>query len=364
MRSKSDLYFAVIILVVPLLISIGISAFLLKGGFPAFGANPQNQVKVGDRNWLNVKLTLVNELKNDRTHVVYPSRLRVDGSGNLYILDEGIPGVLKISPEGKYLFTYGNGKGKGPGEFEKPHDMDICPSGLLLVLDASSGTISEFSSNGKFLRTVRPNGVAIHVAAIDDTSFVVQRMSIKDIFAIYKDNGGEIASFGDVSLFESEKLPIPIIDIYLLTSGKTIFAIGGNVSRLLSFDLNGNEQYSVDLIDKVPMPEALMGNKKNIGGREVTEFSVVGSGPVVLDACIRRNKIYLLSYPATHKYNVEVIDRYSSSNGSYEASLKFSKPGGTLGVASFAINDNYLYTLDLLKDGNYVIRKYLIVGQI
>lgn len=72
-------------------------------------------------------------------------------NGDLYVTDGYASArVVKFSHDGKYLLEWGS-RGKGPGQFELPHNVVIDAQGRVYVTDRENRRIEVFDSNGKFL---------------------------------------------------------------------------------------------------------------------------------------------------------------------------------------------------------------------
>jgi len=72
-------------------------------------------------------------------------------NGDFYVTD-GYAGarVVKFSHDGKYLLEWGS-RGKGPGQFELPHNVVVDTQGRVYVTDRENRRIEVFDANGKFL---------------------------------------------------------------------------------------------------------------------------------------------------------------------------------------------------------------------
>jgi DNA-binding beta-propeller fold protein YncE len=89
-----------------------------------------------------------------------PTNLAIAPDGSLYVTDGyGNCRVHKFSPEGKYLFSWGD-PGSGPGQFNLPHGISIDSSGKVYVADRENSRIQIFTPEGKFISewtdTARP----------------------------------------------------------------------------------------------------------------------------------------------------------------------------------------------------------------
>jgi DNA-binding beta-propeller fold protein YncE len=80
-----------------------------------------------------------------------PTDIAVAANGDLYVTDGyGSARVVKYTRDGKYLLQWGT-RGKGPGEFGLPHNLVIDARGRVYVTDRDNQRIEVFDSNGKFL---------------------------------------------------------------------------------------------------------------------------------------------------------------------------------------------------------------------
>jgi streptogramin lyase len=72
----------------------------------------------------------------------------VDASGNVYITDETNDRVLKFSPDGSFLSSWGT-LGSGPGQFNFPEGIALDGDGNVYVADNFNNRIQELSANGQ-----------------------------------------------------------------------------------------------------------------------------------------------------------------------------------------------------------------------
>ncbi len=79
-----------------------------------------------------------------------------DPETNFYVLDRMEHRVLKISPEGKLIQTFGQ-KGQGPGDFQNPHLLTYTLNGSLVVADELYN-LSFLNEKGHFIERVHLDG--------------------------------------------------------------------------------------------------------------------------------------------------------------------------------------------------------------
>ncbi len=77
-------------------------------------------------------------------------RVRGIAAGNdlLYVLDAQVPTIRVFESDGSYLHSVGQA-GQGPGEFERPHAIEVGPRGRIYVQDANERRILVFEPDGR-----------------------------------------------------------------------------------------------------------------------------------------------------------------------------------------------------------------------
>jgi hypothetical protein len=79
-----------------------------------------------------------------------------DENNNFYVLDRLEHKVLKFSPEGNLLLTFGQ-KGQGPGDFQNPHFITYSPEKLIVVADELYN-VSYLNPDGTFVERIHLDG--------------------------------------------------------------------------------------------------------------------------------------------------------------------------------------------------------------
>ncbi len=94
------------------------------------------------------------------TNVSTPSDVRVDASGNIYVLDKGSNRITKYTSAGVYSGIFASG-------FSGPYAMAIAPTGIVYVADSGNNLVDIYNSSGTLLNTISvtdPKGIAVDAA--------------------------------------------------------------------------------------------------------------------------------------------------------------------------------------------------------
>ncbi len=94
---------------------------------------------------------------------------RVDGRGNIFVLDGRAPKLIKFSPDGSILFSIGR-KGQGPGEFMIPTTMELGKQNSILVYDIGNRRCEYFSADTGALLEEKSTARLSRLFRVDDDS--------------------------------------------------------------------------------------------------------------------------------------------------------------------------------------------------
>jgi tripartite motif-containing protein 71 len=80
----------------------------------------------------------------------------VDSSGNIYVVDRGNCRIQKFNSSGVFVTKWGAGGGAGTcgennGEFDSPYDVKVDSSGNVYVVDEDNDRVQKFDSNGTYI---------------------------------------------------------------------------------------------------------------------------------------------------------------------------------------------------------------------
>jgi len=80
-----------------------------------------------------------------------PRGLDIDKQGNVYIANTGGNVIVKASPEGQVLASFGT-VGSGPGSLNQPTDVAVDNDGNLYIVDTENERIQVLGRDGEYLR--------------------------------------------------------------------------------------------------------------------------------------------------------------------------------------------------------------------
>ncbi len=136
----------------------------------------------------------------DDKHFGRPTDIAWLPDGTFFISDGYInTRVVKFDKNGKFLMTWGT-KGKGPGQFDLPHSIDIDAQRRVYVADRSNSRIQIFDENGKYLSEWDNIRQPYHIMITADQHLWVAD-GVTNKFLKYDLNGKRLYSWGTYGSF-------------------------------------------------------------------------------------------------------------------------------------------------------------------
>lgn len=87
-----------------------------------------------------------------------PEGVATDSTGDIYATDFSADQVVKYSPAGKLLLSWGS-KGSGPGQLDGPHGIAVDSKGNVYVADFGNARVEKFTASGQFESQLGDTGV-------------------------------------------------------------------------------------------------------------------------------------------------------------------------------------------------------------
>lgn len=134
--------------------------------------------------------------------------IAVDANDNLLVLDIRSNKVSAFSADGKYIGSYGKGKGQGPGEFLQSAHLAADDKGIIYVSDKLKRVVYAFDARNELVNTIRthnftqPNadiGILGHGLLGLGADISIERNRENGIFQIYSlPHGSFLFSTGEL----------------------------------------------------------------------------------------------------------------------------------------------------------------------
>jgi hypothetical protein len=111
------------------------------------------------------ELTIGGEAGGAEAVLNRPFDLKVDGQGNIFVLDWGDVQFKVFAPDGRLLRAFGK-EGQGPGDFAIPAYFELAADGRIFLLSARQHQMVTLDGGGKYLSSFRLDGFC-HKLGVD-----------------------------------------------------------------------------------------------------------------------------------------------------------------------------------------------------
>jgi hypothetical protein len=180
-----------------------------------------------------------------------PTLLRLDGRGNLYVLDSGESQVERYSLDGRLASVY------GPADLGNPSDVAVGEDGSVRVLDPDRRRITVFSPQGAVVRRIALDRNAFRMA-LDArggrNGFIAAlHRSGQHLFQRFSGSGEPGAAFG--AFFPEEVQSSLTADGWIVPTGPDAFVYPFRHAGILaSYTLDGRPRFFRRTIDPLRLP--------------------------------------------------------------------------------------------------------------
>jgi len=121
----------------------------------------------------------------------------LDSKANIYVLDRSSYRVTEFDSNGKYIRSVEIRKGQGPEEISLIFAIAVSDKGKIFVLDWNKIKILVFDEEGNFLNSFRIGFQAMNIIPYLDENVVVFGRNEGQIFHVFGPQGKFLRSFGD-----------------------------------------------------------------------------------------------------------------------------------------------------------------------
>ncbi len=235
-----------------------------------------------------------------------PTLLRVGPGGDVYVLDSGLSRVLRVSPEGRTLTTYGD------PSIANPTDVAVGPDGQVWICDLDRTQITVFSAAGRLLRKIKPDPPVARLTPGSGDGFAATGSTGGEgLFRRYSEEGKLESSFGN--LFPEDLQTSMAADGWIIPAGDRFLYPFRNAGLLISYTWDGRLRFFRQTIEPVPLPKV----RVDSAGRQS-----VGDAPVAaISGSVVGDDLYILGGSR------RVLDVYDVGTGSYRYSMRPPEDG-------------------------------------
>ncbi len=283
-------------------------------------------------------------------------------NNKIYILDVTEASVYSFDLGLKPLKSWGNGKGRGPGELLHPYGFDVSANGNVIIADVGNQMIFVFDKNNKLIESIKAkNHPLMKVAVLNDSEFVVDfgRGDINKIGI----RGNTIQQY---PFFFNQKLNMDWYEDLTLCRGAAgeIYGAFSHGGYLFGFSPNGARTFLAQTVDRFPFAQYSFQHIKI--NNKIKKYTSIDRNASISARYISYYSDTLYIQPGTaltslRKKREMMLDVYSALSGKYLFSYIFKKPRDVDSMVSCAVYGNYIYSIVLCNDGYFKIAKYKII---
>lgn len=272
-----------------------------------------------------------------------PYVVRVDATGNVYVLDHGDGSIRKFSETGRSLRRFGGDTSYRPMGFLNVSDIAVDALGSVWVLDKEARALTVFAASGEIQRELkfeeRPSRLIL-----GDSVFVLALMSpVAHLFEVYTLDGTLVKRFGEV--VEDQGKMFRGLEGWVSGLSAGTFAYAPLYAGVLAkFTEQGELLYLVETIGTASTTVLDVDRRGIHRVARETLNSAFGVG-------VWGEKIYTVTNEEGSMRARDVLDLYRSSDGQYEYSIRLPEP------AIFA----YLHGHRLFTVGQSTVTQWAVV---
>ena len=305
------------------------------------------QGQAAERSWLSEPKLLASYVDQDGTHFGDAQeivRLPIEGFA---VVDRGENSILAFRADGNLAWKFGR-SGGGPGEFGFIQDIDITPSGEIIVLDRSLNRVTMIDgTHGQLVTTYQIQGLGSYgiLPSPGSRGALVVPESGKDV-TLWRSvsEGGQVLDSANMVLPCGHNLAC---EFFTTTTGEWGSAIAFRwSSKFILLEPDGSVRSVLDGIERIPFPEVksyTVQPPPETGWGPVRTTRVDPTADEVVVRVAANDKHLGVLFSGSTEYRRRIVDTYSLPSGQYSGSILF--PDDVDGIA--LLSDGKLATLDL-----------------
>ncbi|MEX2456039.1 MAG: hypothetical protein WD381_01945 [Balneolaceae bacterium] len=212
----------------------------------------QSYSVLNNRNFVDVDFKEVSNFEAIGNHLLNPQSALKPYRSNILLPDFADMKIKMVDRQGNLVMEFGNGRGKGPGEFSIILDFTICKN-VLWVVDGINFRVTGFSmENGEEDLIFNTEYHPARVACVDD-GLIVMQMGGEYSFNKHDFDGNLIRTFGQLTENQHQK-PLSL-DGQLKSLDNGFLFLPQYASYVYHFDSDGNRLQTFKLPDELNFPD-------------------------------------------------------------------------------------------------------------
>jgi len=338
MKIKSSGMIILIILSI-FLISIEVDLFAEDRA----GCYPDQKQITFQRHYLKDSLEVVRtiNLLDLDPELFEPYFCQIGPQGDIYLMDYGSMFLYRINPITDHCTRFGQGQGKGPGEFINPNDFKVKDT-LIFIPDYRNGKITMYTTSGNFVRDIKIGEKSPERVIIQENNQIIfnkhNEVDDGNFFSVYDYQGHPVCNFGCVLVkreFETMSQKTMYYESEMAAVSDTSFVYANSRTGYLGLCKHKQLVLRTTTVDGVQNP-----------GFDIKKFMIVytltrvDAKALYTAAEMASNGDYVLIEAYDPSQKKSFFDLYNAENLQYIISLKLPQS-----MDHFDVNDDHIIGL-------------------
>jgi hypothetical protein len=297
-----------------------------------------NAINTDERVIKDVNISMINEINLSEYDMFLPQSLDMDSAVNIAFFDRGLSKIAIKNSNDNSLITFGEGKGRGPREFQRIWDLELNEEGEIFLTDMDKQKIIKWNILQEFKeeldieeRFVRPSRFTL--CKDDKIMYVLSaQYGRKGIISKFDMRGKHLMSFLKIDSHE-KRLPYYTDGEMACDDNGNLYYTGRFTNVIRKYNSNGKvvfdrEVFGFEGNEKITEKDGMFTTIAKDVKRATGEVYII-------------NENLLVAFSGRKDGLLKVIDIYSTTDGAYKYSFELPNL-----FESFTISDDRIATFE------------------